>query len=117
MKLPRADKAEAFAYYWRVYGIAHDPQREYHFHPKRKWRFDFAWPASYVAVEVDGNAWNVPGGGRHMQDSDLLKLSAAAALGWRVLRFSPGMLRRNPAQCVSLVLQALSGGAWAANAR
>lgn len=30
------------------------PSREYLFHPKRKWRFDFAWPQLLLAVEVDG---------------------------------------------------------------
>ena len=32
------------------------PEREYKFHPSRRWRFDFAWPALYlrIAVEVEG---------------------------------------------------------------
>jgi len=34
-----------------------EPVREYRFHPKRKWRFDFAWPDCQVAVEIEGGVW------------------------------------------------------------
>src|SRR4051812_10049951 len=30
------------------------PIAEYRFHPERGWRFDFAWPAQLVALEIDG---------------------------------------------------------------
>lgn len=71
------------------------------------WRFDFAWPAHMVAVEVDGNAWGVKGGGSHMQDKDLKKLNHAKAWGWMVFRFSPGMLREDPMGCVEMVYKAI----------
>jgi hypothetical protein len=29
-----------------------DPVTEYRFHPTRRWRMDFAWPAHQVAVEL-----------------------------------------------------------------
>ena len=80
--------------------------REYYFHPERGWRLDYAWPAARLAVEVDGGQW-APGGGRHATDKDRDKLNHAAALGWRVLRFSPAMLD-NPAACVALVEAALA---------
>jgi len=102
----KEDKAEHFAFAWRVVlGIdAPTFEREYVFHPTRKWRFDFAFPFQKIAVEVEGNAWSVKGGGRHMQDGDLEKYNAAAKLGWRVFRFSPKMLKDDPAQAVRLVL-------------
>lgn len=65
---------------------------EYRFHPQRRWRFDLAWPAHRVAVEVDGGQW-MAGGGRHNTDADREKLNAAAIAGWRVLRYSPRQLR------------------------
>lgn len=102
------DKAELFAGYWRMLANAEqNPVAEYRFHPSRKWRFDFAFPDHKLAVEIEGNAWHVNGGGRHMQDSDMEKYNAAASLGWRVFRFSPGMLKRNPVDCIGIVAAAL----------
>jgi len=60
------------------------------FHSSRKWRFDYAFPAYKVAIEVDGGVYT---GGRHSggkgQVNDMEKLNAAAVLGWRVLRYTP----------------------------
>ena len=57
----------------------------------RRWRFDFAWPDRWLAVEVDGGSW-VPGGGRHTRGAgfaaDHDKFNRATLLGWRVLRFT-----------------------------
>lgn len=65
------------------------PEREYRFHPVRKWRFDAAWPAQKVAVEVEGGIWN---GGRHTRGKgfieDATKYAEATLLGWRVFRVS-----------------------------
>lgn len=65
---------------------------EYQFHPKRKWRFDFAIPEKKIAIEIDGGVW-IEGGGRHNRASgflgDLKKFNAAAELGWRVLKYTP----------------------------
>ncbi len=107
----KADKADMFLGYWRMLADKQDPkpEREVRFHPNRRWRFDFAWPDSMIAVEVDGRAWHVKGGGRHAQDSDREKLNAAAALGWRVFRFSPQMLKDDPAGCVAMVARAVEG--------
>ena len=63
------------------------PETEYKFHPKRKWRFDLAWPVHMLAVEVEGGVWR---GGRHTTGKgftdDCEKLNEAIILGWRVLR-------------------------------
>jgi very-short-patch-repair endonuclease len=70
------------------------PAREYRFHPKRRWRFDFAWPLYKVAVEVDGGIYSR---GRHVRgkgfESDAEKRNAAVLAGWRVLHFTPRMVR------------------------
>lgn len=64
-----------------------EPEREYRFHPKRRWRLDFAWPAAMLAVEVDGGVWAQ---GRHTRGAgyiaDCEKLNEATLLGWSVLR-------------------------------
>lgn len=66
------------------------PVREYRFHPKRRWRFDFAWPRYRIAVEIDGGIYCR---GRHVRGSgferDAEKRNAAVLSGWRVLNFTP----------------------------
>ena len=63
------------------------PQREFRFHPERRWRFDFAWPDRKVAMEVEGGVWS---GGRHTRgagfEGDCEKYNIAVLAGWKVLR-------------------------------
>lgn len=63
---------------------------EYKFHPSRKWRFDFAIVDKKIAIEVEGGIWEY---GRHNRAAgflgDMEKYNEAAALGWRLLRFTP----------------------------
>ena len=103
------DKAQLFLYAWNVIsrGKYPAPVDEYRFALPRRWRFDFAWVSQKIAVEVEGNAWHVRGGGKHMQDSDLQKYNIATAQGWRVFRFSPKMLKDNPAGCIEMVIGAM----------
>ena len=65
------------------------PLREFRFHPQRRWRFDFAWPAAKLAVEVEGGVYS---GGRHTRgkgfENDCEKQNSAVLRGWRVLRFT-----------------------------
>ncbi|MEE9710084.1 hypothetical protein [Aeromonas caviae] len=67
-----------------------DPVTELIFHPKRKWRFDYAWPASMIALEVHGG---IHSGGRHTRGrgfvEDLAKMNEATLLGWTVLEVTP----------------------------
>lgn len=69
------------------------PKREYRFHDTRRWRFDFAWPAWNLALEIDGAIWTR---GRHTRGAgwlaDTEKLNAAASMGWRLLRCTPQQL-------------------------
>jgi hypothetical protein len=69
------------------------PIREHRFAPPRRWRFDYAWPAHRIALEVEGGIWT---GGRHVRgrgyEADCEKYSEAALRGWRVLRVTPAML-------------------------
>ena len=69
------------------------PVPEYRFAPPRRWRFDLAWPALRLALEVEGGTW---ARGRHVRgrgyERDCEKYNAAALLGWRVLRVTTDML-------------------------
>lgn len=75
-----------------------NPEREYKFHPTRKWRFDFAWPEKKIALEVEGGTWV---GGAHNRgahfESDAEKYNEAAILGWRILRVNNKMVEDNRA--------------------
>lgn len=66
------------------------PELEYRFHPERRWRFDFAWPDSKVAIEVQGGLFVM---GRHTRGAALRKehekLNAAAAKHWGILYLEP----------------------------
>jgi hypothetical protein len=95
-------------------------EREYRFAPPRKWRADFAivlfkHPSepAYAApeqvdilVEIDGGGWVQ---GRHTRGSgfekDAEKASAAAILGYRVIRCTPAQV--NDGRALSWIRQAL----------
>lgn len=92
----------------RVYGIT-GYVREHKFAlPERKWRMDFAWLESHLAVEIDGGT-HLPNGGRHNTDEDRWKCNDAAARGWKMLHFSGAMLDE-PDRCASLIERALGRG-------
>lgn len=80
--------ADYFGFLLRAHRLDSAFQREFQFHPSRKWRFDFADPARKIAVEIDGGVFVR---GRHSRGagyrSDCEKLNAAAALGWRVFKY------------------------------
>jgi hypothetical protein len=65
-------------------------EMEYTFHPKRRWRFDLAFPERKIAAEIDGGAWIQ---GRHTRGrgfiGDQEKINEAQLLGWQVYRFVP----------------------------
>lgn len=83
-----------------------EPQREYRFHPTRRWRLDFAWPEKKVALEVEGGIW---GKSRHTTGSgfqaDATKYNEATNLGWRVFRVTSGHIKSGEA--VQWVAEAL----------
>lgn len=79
-----------------------DPVTEYRFHPTRRWRMDFAWPAHQVAVELQGGLWTH---GAHTRPAgvqrDMEKHNAATLAGWRLLYFSTDMLTNTPEACIT----------------
>lgn len=107
----RKAKADTLAKHFRLLCKHHGvpfPAREVRFHKTRMWRFDYAWEEEKVALEVDGGAF-IPGGGRHNRGAgfvaDNKKMSAAAALGWKVIRVTPKDLCTE--ETITLVRQAL----------
>jgi|SRR5579872_4360022 len=82
-----SDLEELLAYQLKAVGIKYE--REYRFHPTRRWRFDFCWPAKFMAAEIEGGGFVQ---GRHTRgmglQGDCEKYNAAALLGYRILRFT-----------------------------
>ena len=93
---------------------------EYRFCLEHAYRFDFAWPEvegiGGVAVEIDGGnrmvRWSPKtkrnvAVGRHTGSADYVKLNTAIIYGWRVLRFTTEMLKKDPQGCVDVLRKAL----------
>jgi hypothetical protein len=70
------------------------PEREFKFHPSRKWRFDFVWRQFMIAAECEGGVFTH---GRHTRGTgfveDAEKYNEAAILGWKVLRFPAPLIK------------------------
>lgn len=64
-------------------------EREYRFHPTRRWRSDFAHLPSRTLLEIEGGIWIR---GRHNRAQgflvDLEKYLEAALSGWQVIRLA-----------------------------
>ena len=74
-----------------VYAGLELPERQFRFHPSRRWRFDFAWAERprLLAVEVDGGLYVYGGHNRGAQiEKDMEKAAEAICMGWTVLRVS-----------------------------
>ncbi len=69
----------------------HGPEleREFRFHPKRRWRADFAQLESRVLIEIEGGVWTR---GRHLTprgfQADAEKYLTATLQGWSVVRLT-----------------------------
>jgi len=67
------------------------PEREYRFHPTRKWRVDFVWVEQRLAVEIEGGIWR-RGGGAHSHplniERDIEKSNALTLAGFHLLRIT-----------------------------
>lgn len=100
---------EAFSLHCRAeFHPVNLPVREFRFHEKRMWKFDFAWPEHKLAVEIEGGVFKA---GRHSRgagyEKDAEKYNTAAKMGWTVLRYSTDMVYAGTA--ISDVLEVLNG--------
>ena len=97
----------------------YDFEREYRFHPTRRWRFDFAMPKIKLAIEVEGVTFygkNKNGSmklGRHQTakgiEGDLEKYGEAMKLGWNVYRCSQNMVKSGQAiNTIKILIENLS---------
>lgn len=112
----RSKLEHLFAQHLALMGL--EPAREHRFHSTRRWRFDFAFPEVFLAIELNGAIFTEAkaefaeqGGklvavptlkaGRHSrgagQLNDMEKLNAAIELGWSVLVYGPPHVRSGAA--------------------
>lgn len=105
----QSSREAAFALAWSISGNGMPYREQFYFDSTRQWRFDFAWPAVRVSVELHGGEFS---GGRHVRGaglrSDCEKMRAAQLQGWIVLPFVGSDLDKRPVQCCEEIIQALS---------
>lgn len=67
-----------------------DCEKEYRFHPVRRWRADYVIKEHKIMIEVEGAVWTQ---GRHTRGSgfikDIEKYNTATSMGWSILRTQP----------------------------
>jgi hypothetical protein len=75
-----------------------EPVRQFKFHPKRRWKTDFAFPDLKIIIECEGGVFTR---GRHTSPvgftADCLKYDHAAAMGFFVYRFTGAQIRSGDA--------------------
>lgn len=102
------------------------PEKQFMF--AREWgrlyRWDFAWPADRLAVEVDGGRFMGRGGqgaamsrtapiGHHGSTDDNRKRNLANLLGWKLLVYDPQQIRSGEAIAeIKLALEQAAGMPW-----
>ncbi len=115
------------------------PRYDRRFHANRLWRFDYSWEGHRVAVELEGGVISVPVTCNHCRRPvmrmdkrtqtrrrvyavmgghtttegyrrDCEKYTAAAALGWRVLRYTVLDIEDLPVQMIQQICRLLHEG-------
>jgi very-short-patch-repair endonuclease len=83
-------------------------EKEFRFHPTRRWRADFAHLPSRTLIEIEGGIYI---NGRHNRGAgfaaDLEKYLEANLAGWRVVRLGPNELT---AEVIGRLVALLHGG-------
>lgn len=84
--IPNADMSKNEAKFIQLWELAHGPplEREYKFHPKRRFRFDFAHLPTKTAIEIEGHGHQR----ENRYHSDVEKYNEAAMLGWNLQRIT-----------------------------
>ena len=91
-KTPPSRLERIFALYWRSLG-GPELEREFRFHPERKWRADFAHIESRTLIEIEGGIYIQ---GRHNRAAgfiaDAEKYLEAFLAGWTVVRLTSAQI-------------------------
>lgn len=99
MRKPRSNAEESLALILQVLGYqkGRDFARDYQFAKEvgRKFEIDFAFIARRLGFEVDGGIWRKKGAhsGGVAITRDIEKHNLAIEMNWRLVRFTPQMVR------------------------
>jgi very-short-patch-repair endonuclease len=104
---PPSRLEKRFETLWSTHG-GQALEKEFRFHPTRKWRADFAHLESKTLIEIEGGIYI---NGRHNRPAgfaaDLEKYLEAALAGWRVIRLGPNELTM---ECIGRLMASINGG-------
>ena len=96
-----------FEVLWRAQG-GPELEKEFRFHPVRKWRADFAHQESKTLIEIEGGIYV---NGRHNRGAgfaaDLEIYLEACLAGWHVVRLGPNELT---VECIGRLVSLVRGG-------
>ena len=96
-----------FELLWRAQG-GPELEKEFRFHPVRRWRADFAHHESKTLIEIEGGIYV---NGRHNRGAgfaaDLEKYLEATLAGWQVVRLGPNELT---VECIGRLVSLVRGG-------
>ena len=103
---PPSRLEKRFAALWRAVD-GPELEREFRFHPTRKWRADFAHLPSRTLIEIEGGIYV---NGRHTRAvgfaADIEKYLEAELAGWRVIRLGPDEITFHTVERVKRLLDA-----------
>lgn len=89
VKKVKADNEFEVAFALQLKANKVDFEREFKFHPTRKWSADFHLIGRKILVEIEGGLFS---GGRHTRGkgyiNDMEKYNSATMMGYQVIRFS-----------------------------
>ena len=104
----QSDLEAEFIHYWRLLGTRTVPEPiAQHRFCGRRYRWDWCWPISMTACELQGGTWTR---GRHTRGAgyanDCEKMIIGQCLGWLVFWLTSDMLRNDPQTWISIIADA-----------
>lgn len=96
-----------------VFPISLILEKEFRFHDKRRWKFDFAMPDLKIAIEIEGGVYT---NGRHTRgvgyEKDCEKYNTALLHGWKVFRLTSSLCNLESVQSIVNYCYSLKESRW-----
>lgn len=95
---------EKFADYWQQYQELFPLEREYKFHPTRRWRLDYVNLEYKLAIEIQGSGYGHGGSAKSLAN-DVDKQQQLALLGWKYFPITASAITKDVAIAVEPLIQ------------